>query len=181
MHLFWAACRCVFKKIIYYASATDFKKKAVLKNFAIFTGKLQAYNFIKNILQFRYFPLNIAKFLRTPISKNICSVSSCFCIDSFSLDTEFQLKLSIFTFWTKFAQKGCFWKSEQPQWILQIRISLNATFQLKLIILFLDQICPKRVFQNRKSEQCHWILHTRNNVRTISFHFICALFRVDNH
>ena len=29
------------------------------------------------------FFLNIAKFLRTSISKNICSVSSCFCIDSF--------------------------------------------------------------------------------------------------
>ena len=40
-------------------------KKVVLKNFAIFTGKLQACNFIKNTLQHRCFPLNIAKFLRT--------------------------------------------------------------------------------------------------------------------
>ena len=47
-------------------------KKAVLKNFAILTGMLQACNFIKNGLQRRCFPLNIAKFLRTPISKNIC-------------------------------------------------------------------------------------------------------------
>ena len=31
-------------------------KKAVLKNFAIFTGKLQACNFIKNTLQQRCFP-----------------------------------------------------------------------------------------------------------------------------
>ena len=46
-------------------------KKAVLKNFAIFTGKLQVCNFIKNTPQNRNFPLNIAKFLRTPISKNI--------------------------------------------------------------------------------------------------------------
>ena len=29
-------------------------KKAVLKNFGIFTGKLQAYNFIKKRLQHRY-------------------------------------------------------------------------------------------------------------------------------
>ena len=36
----------------------------VLKNFAIFTG-IQAYNFIKKILQHRYFAVNIAKFLRT--------------------------------------------------------------------------------------------------------------------
>ena len=60
-----------------------FMKKAVLKNFALFTGKLQACNFIKNTLQHRYFPLNIAQLLRTPILKNICSVSICFCIDSF--------------------------------------------------------------------------------------------------
>ena len=51
-------------------------KKVVLKNFAIFTGQLQACNFIKNRLQHRCFSL------RTPVSKNICSVSSCFCIDS---------------------------------------------------------------------------------------------------
>ena len=58
-------------------------KKAVLKNFAIFSGKLQPCNFIKNTLQQRCFLLNIVKFLRTPVSKNICSVGSCFCIDSF--------------------------------------------------------------------------------------------------
>ena len=52
-----------------------FMKKAVLKIhnicFAIFTGKLQACNFIKNRPQRRHFPLNIVKILRTPISKNI--------------------------------------------------------------------------------------------------------------
>ena len=44
---------------------------SVLKNFAIFTG-LQACNSIKKRLQHRCFPLTIAKFLRTPILKNIC-------------------------------------------------------------------------------------------------------------
>ena len=58
-----------------------FYEKAVLKNFEILTGKLQAYNFIKNTLQNKRFPLNIVKFLRTPISRNICSLSSYFCID----------------------------------------------------------------------------------------------------
>ena len=43
---------------------------------------LQTCNFINNSLQHRCFPLNNGKFLRTPISKNTCSVSSCFCIDS---------------------------------------------------------------------------------------------------
>ena len=55
-------------------------KKGAIKNFAIFTGKhlccslflikrgLQACNFIEKRLQHRCFPVNIAKFLRTPIS-----------------------------------------------------------------------------------------------------------------
>ena len=34
--------------------------------------KLQVCNFIKKGLRHRYLPLNIAKFLRTPILKNIC-------------------------------------------------------------------------------------------------------------
>ena len=51
---------------------SSFMKNVALKNFAKFTGMLQACSFIKNRLQHRCFPLNIAKFLRTPISKNIC-------------------------------------------------------------------------------------------------------------
>ena len=62
-----------------------FYKKAVHKNFAIFPEKipgseslfnkvkgLPACNFIKKRLQDRCFPVNTAKFLRTPILKNIC-------------------------------------------------------------------------------------------------------------
>ena len=60
-----------------------FYKKAVIKNFAIFTGKhlcwdlfllklhLKACNFIKKRLQPRCLPVNIAKFLKTAIFKNI--------------------------------------------------------------------------------------------------------------
>ena len=60
-------------------------KKAILKHFVIFTGKHlcwglffnkvaghQACNFIKKRLQHRYFLVNIRKFIRTPILKNIC-------------------------------------------------------------------------------------------------------------
>ena len=51
-------------------------KAAVLKNFAIFTGKLLCFslfliNFIKKIFQHKCFPVNFAKFLRTTILKNI--------------------------------------------------------------------------------------------------------------
>ena len=50
-----------------------FCEKGILKIFIIFTGKhlcwslLQACNFIKKRFQHRYFPVNIAKFLRAPI------------------------------------------------------------------------------------------------------------------
>ena len=56
-----------------------FRKKGVLKNFTIFTGKHLCWslfgvfgvNFIKKRLQHIYFPVNITKFLRTPILKNV--------------------------------------------------------------------------------------------------------------
>ena len=50
-------------------------KKTVLKNFAIFTGRHLCWSlFLIKLMDFRHrcFPVNIAKFLRTPILKNIC-------------------------------------------------------------------------------------------------------------
>ena len=53
-------------------------KEVVLKNFEIFTEKHLCWslsfgvNFIKKILQHKRFPVNIAKFLRTPIFTNNC-------------------------------------------------------------------------------------------------------------
>ena len=52
-------------------------KKVVPKNFVIFTGKhlcqiFRVCNFIKKRLQRRCFPVNIAKFSRTPVLKSIC-------------------------------------------------------------------------------------------------------------
>ena len=74
-------------------------KKTVLKNFAIFTEKhlcwsffnksagLQACNFIEKRLHHRCFPVNIAKFLRTPILKNVCKrlLLKLFCIKIFKV------------------------------------------------------------------------------------------------
>ena len=51
-----------------------FYKKDVLNNFSIFIGKdlsFQACSCIKKRLQHRCLPLNIAKFLRTPILKTV--------------------------------------------------------------------------------------------------------------
>ena len=61
-----------------------FYKKALLKNFAIFTGKYLCWSLflikllafraatIKKRLQHKCLPVNIAKYLRTPLLKNIC-------------------------------------------------------------------------------------------------------------
>ena len=72
-------------KILKRYNEQVFNKKAALKNFAIFTEKhlrwslflnknvgLQSWNFIKKRLQHRFFPVNIAKFLRKPVLENIC-------------------------------------------------------------------------------------------------------------
>ena len=58
-------------------STEVFRKKRVLKNFAIFTRKHLCWslfgvfgvNIIKKALQHRCFPVNITKFLRTPASQ----------------------------------------------------------------------------------------------------------------
>ena len=68
-----------------YNEQKVFYKKAVLKNFAIFTGKHPCWNlffnknagflacsFIKKRLEHRWFFSNTEKFLKTPILKNIC-------------------------------------------------------------------------------------------------------------
>ena len=63
-----------------YNEQKVFNKKAVLKNFTIFTGKQLCWNlffnknvsFTKKRLQHWSFLANIEKFLRTPILKNIC-------------------------------------------------------------------------------------------------------------
>ena len=80
------------KKFYHYIQVSEkyneqkvFNKKTVLNNFAIVTEKYlcwciffnknaanQACNFINNGLQHSCFLVNIAKYLRTPILKNIC-------------------------------------------------------------------------------------------------------------
>ena len=47
-----------------------FYKKAILKTLAIFTGKHLCWGLF--LIKLQAFPVNIAKFLRTPILMNIC-------------------------------------------------------------------------------------------------------------
>ena len=54
-----------------------FVKKAVHKNFAVFTGKhLRVCNFIQKRLQHRCFPVINVKFLRTPLLKAMQTAAS---------------------------------------------------------------------------------------------------------
>ena len=94
-----------------------FYKKGALKNFAIFKGKhlrrspffikfhedLEACNFIKKKLRHRCFPVNIAKFFRTPILKNIC--------ERLVLTKEIQLYIIIIQY-DHMLQQACFLLSD---------------------------------------------------------------------
>ena len=90
-------------------------------------------------------------------------------IESFILElvwsTNFQLKLTIAIFWTKFAQEKYLWsKTEKVSIIIEFRLfKLVSWYQISALtdnFDFFDQICPKKVFlvKNRKSEHHHWIL-----------------------
>ena len=90
-------------------------------------------------------------------------------IESFILElvwsTNFQLKLTIAIFWTKFAQEKYLWsKTEKVNIIIEFRLfKLVSWYQISALtdnFDFFDQICPKKVFlvKNRKSEHHHWIL-----------------------
>ena len=63
-----------------------------------------------------------------------------------------QLTLTIFIFWTKFAQKEYFRsKTKNHHWILRIPISLSNKFQLKLKILIFGPKLPKTWNRNRNN------------------------------
>ena len=76
--------------ILYHYSLSTLFEIVVLKTFAIFSGKpvldslfnkvagLKVCNFIKRRLRHRYFPINIAKFLRTSFLWN--TIVCCFCL-----------------------------------------------------------------------------------------------------
>ena len=88
-----------------------------------------------------------------------------------SLDTMFQLKVNIFIFWTKFAQKGCFRskteKSEHHHWILHIWVGLDTKFQIELTILnFWTKLAQKGCFQSKTEKVNNWILLFRFSLGT---------------
>ena len=72
-------------------------------------------------------------------------------------------------FWIRFTQKWYFWskngkKNEYHHWILNIQISLDTSFQLKMTILFFcTKSAPKGYIWSKKikSEHHYWILHVQ--------------------
>ena len=62
------------KKSLVKSASSEAATGGIPKHFAIFTGKHLCWscNFIKKRLQDRCFPRNVARFLITPILKNIC-------------------------------------------------------------------------------------------------------------
>ena len=146
-----------------------FHKKAVLKNFAIFTGRhlcwnlffnknagLQGPSFIKKRLEHRCFFANIEKFLRTPILKNICE----------RLLLRFSLEL--FSIWTNNmgSEEDVFSKTKQNKNRSKTQLYENKTclFMMFFIILFfsfsplhvwrhLPYILNKQFWNNLTNEQ----------------------------
>ena len=86
--------------------------------------------------------------------------------------TKVQLKLTSLIFWTKFAQKGCFWsQTEKMNSAIEFCICKLVevpNFSLNRQFWFLDQVWPKRVLpiKNGQSEHHHWILHIRISLGT---------------
>ena len=64
----WSSIKKLFPKILQYSS----KKHLYWSLFLNKNSGLQSWNFIKKRLQHRCFPVNIVKFSRTRVLKNIC-------------------------------------------------------------------------------------------------------------
>ena len=80
-------------KLFYFAKTSAggvFKNFVIFKEnhlcWSLFLMKLPANKFIKKRLQHRRFPVNIAKFSRTPILKNSCERLFCFALYGAILD-----------------------------------------------------------------------------------------------
>ena len=97
-----------------------FYKKTVLKNVAIFVGNhvlsfffnkaggLRPATLFKMWLQHRYFHMNIAKFLRTPILKNICQQLLLLFMIQATFD-RFQIESSLKTLQLSGFKNSCPW------------------------------------------------------------------------
>ena len=123
------------------------RKTPVLESLFDKVAVLQPSNFIKDRLQHRCFPVNIAKFLTAPILKNTCEL--------------LLLLIVIFSRENKYMQR-CFDLPEPKLhkkliWIMLVH-SPQTTFHRKIIYSFVwmylgrssrsEVFCKKRVFRN---------------------------------
>ena len=135
-----------------------FNKKAVLKNFTIFTEKhlcwslflnknagLQSWNFIKKRLQHRFFPVNIAKFLRAPVLENICErLFEPFPTWASNITSNMGIEENIFSKPKKSIQNLAWWK--------KLHDALDH-----LVFLYISTACLRRrlpyIIKNDRSER----------------------------
>ena len=103
-----------------------------------------------------------------------------------SLDTKFQLKLTILISCTKFAQKGCFrFETGKVNSTIAFRIfelTKVPNFSWNWQLWFFGPNLPKNVcpVYKRKSEYQHWILHIRVSLESnFSFTLTVLIFSFD--
>ena len=115
----------------FYTKNKSELKKAVLKTFAVFTGKHLCWSFL----------VNITKFLRTPISKNICQrlllVTPCSGLnkkhDSYYDETPIpEIKCNIRS---RGKLKKSFYKKNVPNLTLTIVVHIYGTNSLMIIFV----------------------------------------------
>ena len=148
----------------------ELSKKNALKNFALFTRKhlcLSFFdvfwvNFIKKRLKHRYFPVNIRKFLRTPILNNIWErlhlkqlsqrtlVSNCVCISSFMKviykHVMKKIQSTCVKKWSTFSEKKCL----RFNIIFKIN-KLLGYYNIKITNGFFGQYLQKGLKQNKRT------------------------------
>ena len=156
-------------------------EKAVLKNFAIFTGKhlcqslllidFKTCNFLKKGLRHRCFPVNIAKFLRTFILMKICEQL----ILPFLLLLIFLLKglfllLIQYTFFKdplqclKSSPQDALWqvpllfekKKTQPKWSLVVIRCHSLSSVVPLVVTRCHSMCYSSVFLGQPGKKVGW-------------------------
>ena len=79
------------------------------------------------------------------------------------LDTNFQLKMTVLIFWTKFAQKGYFWSKTEKLHFL--RASMVVTYYIKLFYMGADR--QNDIFIS-------FLLLVTEKIRSADFIFLCG-------
>lgn len=124
---------------IFGSGQSEFYKNGALKNFG-----LKACNFIKSWTQHRYFPVNLAKFSRSPSLLITYRRFNCFCAYTFKWETHFHgdlgmnnshVIITLTSFWQKRITKRFHWRK------LFICLSIITDNRINIINWWLKTAC----------------------------------------